>query len=76
MALYKYSQYLQTSNDSAFDTVHSPGAKAPYAGIYRCRICAYEVGIAEGHTLPPEGHHKHSSGSKIEWQLCVRAHHS
>src|SRR6266498_3857635 len=60
MALYKYSQFLTQSTDSAFDATHSPGVAAPHAGIYRCNACGYEIGIAEGHTLPPQSHHKHS----------------
>src|SRR5436305_13826206 len=47
MALYKYSQYLTATSDGAFDTKHSPGATAPFAGIYRCVGCGYEIGIAQ-----------------------------
>ena len=75
MALYKYSQYLTATSDGAFDTKHSPGATAPFAGIYRCVGCGYEIGIAQGHTLPPQSHHTHSGTAKLEWQLCVYTEH-
>ena len=75
MALYKYSSFVSTSSDAVFDTLHSPGVAAPYAGIYRCHECGYEIGIAAGHTLPPEGHHKHAGSAKIQWRLCVYAQH-
>lgn len=73
MALYKYTQYVTQSNDAAFDAGHSPGTAAPHAGIYRCTGCGYEIGIAAGHTLPPESHHKHTA--KIVWRLAVFAQH-
>ena len=75
MALYKNGQYLSQSSDAAFDTTHSPGSAAPHAGIYRCKGCGYEIGIAQGHTLPPQSHHAHSGNEKLEWQLCVYAEH-
>ncbi|MBV9070584.1 MAG: hypothetical protein JO231_17850 [Acidobacteria bacterium] len=74
MALYKYGSFLTQHDDAAFDAVHSPGATAPYAGIYRCTGCGYEIGIAESHTLPPQSHHSHSP-TKVEWRLCVYAQH-
>lgn len=75
MALYKYAAHVKTSTDNAFDTKHAPGAAAPLAGIYRCAGCGWEIGIAHGHTLPPQNHHQHTGGSKIEWQLLVYAQH-
>ncbi|HEV7484089.1 MAG TPA: hypothetical protein VGQ65_00280 [Thermoanaerobaculia bacterium] len=76
MALYKYSQYLVTSPDAAFDSTHSPGSPAPHAGIYRCRGCGYEIGTAATHKLPPQDHHTHADTKvKIEWQLAVYAQH-
>jgi hypothetical protein len=71
--LYKYSQHLQQSDDAAFDKRHSPGTQAEQPGVYRCAGCGDEIGIAKGHTLPPQNHHHHSSGAKIEWQLLVYA---
>ena len=74
MAQYKYGQHLKYSEHSAYDTRHSPGSIAPNAGIYRCAACGDEIGIAKGHTLPPQNHHQHASGiGKIEWQLLVFA---
>lgn len=74
MAQYKYGQYLNQSNDSAYDTKYSPGASAPNAGVYRCAGCGDEIGIAKGHTLPPQNHHQHSPSTvKVEWQLLVWA---
>jgi len=75
MALYKYEQNLKKSQDDAFDTKHSPGAAAPHAGIYRCVGCGWEIGIAISHTLPPQNHHQHTGGSKVEWLLLVYAEH-
>ena len=46
MALYKYSQYLTASTDSAFDAEYKPGATPPHSGIYRCLGCGREV-VAE-----------------------------
>jgi len=72
MAQYKYSQHLQKSDNAAYDTLHSPGAEAPNAGIYRCASCGDEIGIAKGHTLPPQNHHQHApSVGSIKWQLLV-----
>ena len=74
MAQYKYGQYLNQSDSSAYDTKHSPGSAAPNPGIYRCAGCGDEIGIAKGHALPPQNHHQHSNSSvKVEWQLLVFA---
>ncbi|HVZ46882.1 MAG TPA: hypothetical protein VHA82_23955 [Ramlibacter sp.] len=77
MAIYKNGNLLHHSQDQAFDAVHSPGTAAPFAGIYRCATCGHEVGIAHGHTLPPQGHHQHAPGiGPIRWQLLVFAQHN
>lgn len=74
MAQYKYGDHLQHSNHTAYDTKHAPGTTAENAGIYRCVSCGDEIGIAKGHTLPPQNHHQHAPGAgKIEWQLLVFA---
>jgi hypothetical protein len=76
MAQYKYDKFLNQSNNAAYDTIHEPGASAPDAGIYRCVVCGHEIGIAKGHTLPPQNHHQHAAGlGKIRWQLIVFAQH-
>ena len=74
MAQYKYDQHLTKSDSTAFDTKHPPGSDAPNPGIYRCSGCGDEIGIAKGHTLPPQNHHQHKPSTvKVEWQLLVFA---
>lgn len=74
MAQYKYGKYLDQNDHEAYDTKHAPGDTATNAGIYRCAACGDEIGIAKGHTLPPQNHHQHAPGvGKIEWQLLVFA---
>lgn len=74
MAQYKNGQHLTQSQHTAFDTLQSPGTEAANAGIYRCSTCGDEIGIAKGHTLPPQNHHQHAPGQgAIKWQLLVFA---
>ncbi len=74
MALYKYSTHLGKSDHSAFDEQYEPGTKTENAGVYRCVSCGDEIGIAKGHTLPPQNHHQHPTGlGRIRWQLVVYA---
>jgi hypothetical protein len=73
MALYKYSENLQRSDHANFDVERTPGSDTPDAGIYRCTGCGDEIGIAKGHTLPPQNHHQHSNGAPIRWKLLVCA---
>ncbi|RYE41436.1 MAG: hypothetical protein EOP24_36985 [Hyphomicrobiales bacterium] len=74
MALYKYANQLTLSNHTAFDTLHTPGQPAENPGIYRCVECGDEIGIAKGHTLPPQNHHQHPPGrGPVRWQLLVFA---
>ena len=76
MALYKEQAHVGPSSSSEFDTVHSVGAAAPHAGIYRCVGCGHEIGIAQGHTLPPQGHPQHASNQgAIRWKMLVYAVH-
>ena len=76
MALYKYQQWLQLSNDPAFDTEQGPGTQAPHSGIYRCRGCSREVASNQGQPLPPQNHHQHQPGQgSIRWLLIVYADH-
>jgi hypothetical protein len=78
MAVYKHAGYVaQNQTDKAFDPVYGPGTHAPLAGIYRCMGCHREIGIAEGHVLPPQGHHSHTPAQgAIRWQLIVWADHN
>ncbi len=74
MAQYKYGDYLNHSDHSAYDTLHAPGSEAENPGIYRCATCGDEIGIAKGHTLPSQNHHQHRPGlGPIKWQLLVFA---
>jgi hypothetical protein len=72
MALYKYSQFIELSSDEAFDKIQDPSTSAPWPGLYRCEGCGHEIGIAQGHTLPPQNHHQHThSQGSIRWRLVV-----
>lgn len=74
MATYKYGNKLTQVLHDAFDVQHLPGATALHAGIYRCMACGDEIGIAKGHTLPPQNHKQHAPNSgPIRWQLLVYA---
>ena len=74
MALYKYSTYLQSNTDQAFDTLNSPGTAAPHSGIYRCEGCAKEQASNAGNPLPPQNHHQHSQAQgTIRWRMIVYA---
>jgi hypothetical protein len=73
MAHYKYGHLLTKVEGAAYDERLSPGTTTVNAGIYRCVACGDEIGIAKGHTLPPQNHHQHAPGAKIEWQLLVFA---
>ncbi len=75
MAVYASSASLRrtsTPDHVIWRTDCRPGAKAPRAGIYRCKECPVEIGIADGHALPPTDHHTHESGDPIRWNLIVR----
>lgn len=72
MANYKHAGFLHINDSNDFDLQWNPGAKAPYAGIYRCTGCGHEIGIAHGHELPPQNHHQHpTSAARIAWQPVV-----
>jgi hypothetical protein len=76
MATYKDERYLKKVDHSAFDKDLAPGADAPFAGIYRCVGCGWEIGIATTHKLPPQNHHEHTSAQgPIKWRLIVYAQH-
>lgn len=74
MAWYKHQQFLSTNSHANFDKLRSPGDETPDAGIYRCEACGDEIGIAKGHTLPPQNHHQHAPGlGAIQWRMIVCA---
>ena len=76
MASYQNATHMHHTTSGEFDKLLSPGNAAPHAGIYRCAICGHEIGIAEGHTLPPQTHPKHPANKPIQWQLQVFAMHN
>ena len=71
MAQYKYGQYLNQNDHSAYDTRHKPGTVVGDSGIYRCVNCGDEIAANKGNPLPPQNHHQHPSKGPIEWQLLV-----
>ena len=75
MAIYKHAGNLVQSNDSAFDTLHHPGYKAPHSGVYRCTGCGWEVTSEKGNPLPPQNHHQHANRQPILWKMIVYANH-
>lgn len=76
MALYQEENFVKKTEDGEFDKIYDPGTEAPFAGIYRCVGCGREIGIAQGHKLPPQNHHEHAPAQgKIRWQLIVYADH-
>lgn len=75
MATYQDESRVHLRPHAAFDVTHKPGKLAPDAGIYRCINCGHEIGIAQGHELPPQNHGQHPAGKPIIWQLLVFAQH-
>ncbi len=76
MALYQQTAHVKQMTHPAFNAEHKPGAKAPQAGIYRCKGCGHEIAIAGDHVLPPQPHPTHSQEmGSIIWQLLVAAEH-
>ena len=72
MALYKYPQILEQSNDQAFDFLHVPGALAPFSGIYRCEECGKEETSVRARPLPPQNHHQHAvTQGPIRWRFAT-----
>jgi len=70
--LYKYSRYIHTSHDAAFDQLYAAGTIAPISGIYRCEACGkQEIGIRD-FSLPAQSHHPHSYlQGPIRWRLVA-----
>lgn len=76
MALYKFSDYLNKSDDKSFDLEYKPGAVPPHSGIYRCLGCGREAVAEESRQLPPQNHHEHSTTQgAIRWRMIVYADH-
>jgi hypothetical protein len=76
MALYKYDEYVRKDQSAVFDDLSHPSTAAPRSGIYRCMGCGREASSTEGHPLPPQNHHEHSTAQgAIRWRLIVYADH-
>jgi hypothetical protein len=74
MAQYKYSNYLNQSDHSAYDTLYKPGDNCPNSGVYRCEECGHEIASNKGNPLPPQNHHQHAAGvGPIRWKMIVFA---
>lgn len=73
MAYYNNANFLTHENDPAYNVVHSPGAPAPFSGIYRCQGCGHSAVSTRMHPLPPQNHHEHTPvQGTIRWQLIVK----
>lgn len=76
MAIYQDKNYLTAGDDDAFKKDHSPGAKPPHSGIYRCMGCGREIVAEQERQLPPQNHHQHTtSQGSIRWRMIVYADH-
>lgn len=72
MAYYRYPNYLQQVNHTAFDTILHPGTITPYSGIYRCEGCGINEVSTYGNPLPPQNHHQHTLiQGTIRWKLIA-----
>jgi len=72
MIYYQNGSSLTHLNSEAFNTTYEPGQRAPFGGIYKCKGCGHEIGIAKGHFLPPQNHHQHANYFvSILWQPVV-----
>lgn len=77
MALYKYRQYVSTSDSNAFDGSYHPGTPAPHSGIYRCLGCGREDVSTYRKPLPPQNHHQHTQAQgAILWRMVAWADHN
>jgi hypothetical protein len=73
MADYKYSDFLESSQDDIFDKLYHPAATTPFSGIYRCHECGREVVSIVNRELPSQNHHQHAANAgPIRWRLIVR----
>ncbi len=72
MAAYKYFTFLTRTYDAVFDKALAPGTLAPYAGIYHCQNCQWEVLAKRGQRLPLANHHRHIPYSApTVWRLVA-----
>jgi hypothetical protein len=62
MPLYKYTDFFKCSDYAAFDSHCEPLRDAPYAGIYACEWCKYEIVAKQDEELPDNhGCNNHSN---------------
>ena len=54
MALYKFLNFIEHTQDANFDVFYPPEGTAPRSGIYRCRGCGREILSEELKPLPPK----------------------
>lgn len=74
MAQYKYPNYLNQADSTAYDTLYGPGDNCPNSGVYRCETCGDEIASNRGNPLPPQNHHQHGpNAGPIRWKLIVFA---
>lgn len=74
MAQYKYGEYLNKSDNDAYDTIFEPGTVVTNSGIYRCVNCGDEIAANKNNPLPPQNHHQHPQTTlPIRWKLLVFA---
>ena len=72
LALYKYSNYLAPSKNTAFDQVLAAGLHIPSGGIYRCVGCGNEIAVEANNVLPNRQHHPHTPAQgEVRWQLII-----
>jgi hypothetical protein len=75
MAHYKYGAFLQQENGNEYDTLHEPGEKTSFSGVYRCEGCGKSVTSIRERPLPPQNHHEHLlNEGRIRWRLVVKSH--
>jgi hypothetical protein len=77
MAGYRNPTFIIKNDSPEYDKLYAPGISAPHAGIYRCNKCGHEIGIAQGHVLPPrDTHNIRPQWAPSKWQLAVYAIHN
>ncbi len=74
MAFIQSERHVHKVDHEAFRTIHKPGTKVPYSGIYECQGCGNEIASNAngGDRFPPENHHQHTpEQGAIRWKLIV-----
>jgi hypothetical protein len=72
--IFKHGNLFKQQHGPAFDTVHSPGWRVPFSGIYRCCGCGDEIASNKGTIFPSQSHRQHQAGyGAVRWQLVAAA---